>query len=141
MDALFIRYYNVSFLFFYFVSISLDLYFLISLLCCFFLCFFFFKQKTAYEMRISDWSSDVCSSDLLVLVTARLPNEQLTLDLKARAAEWADAGIATVQAIGDCNAPATIAAAVFAGHRYAREFGEVIDPDVVPFRRERIAVG
>src|SRR3546814_9579212 len=31
-----------------------------------FLCFFFFfKQKTAYEMRISDWSSDVCSSDLI----------------------------------------------------------------------------
>src|SRR3546814_11173959 len=29
------------------------------------LSFFFFKQKTAYEMRISDWSSDVCSSDLL----------------------------------------------------------------------------
>src|SRR3546814_15346908 len=27
------------------------------------MCFFFFKQKTAYEMRISDWSSDVCSSD------------------------------------------------------------------------------
>src|SRR3546814_5883055 len=36
--------------------------------CVFFRCklffFFFFKQKTAYEMRISDWSSDVCSSDL-----------------------------------------------------------------------------
>src|SRR3546814_9713570 len=31
-------------------------------------CFFFFKQKTAYEMRISDWSSDVCSSDLALLV-------------------------------------------------------------------------
>src|SRR3546814_9762521 len=30
------------------------------------LLFFFFKQKTAYEMRISDWSSDVCSSDLTV---------------------------------------------------------------------------
>src|SRR3546814_8908060 len=29
-----------------------------------FVCFFFFKQKTAYEMHISDWSSDVCSSDL-----------------------------------------------------------------------------
>src|SRR3546814_5006162 len=29
------------------------------------LLFFFFKQKTAYEMRISDWSSDVCSSDLV----------------------------------------------------------------------------
>src|SRR3546814_9077444 len=39
-------------------------------MCCFLIhfllfCFFFFKQKTAYEMRISDWSSDVCSSDLL----------------------------------------------------------------------------
>src|SRR3546814_6583945 len=32
-----------------------------------FFCFFFFKQKTAYEMRISDWSSDVCSSDLLLV--------------------------------------------------------------------------
>src|SRR3546814_6378536 len=30
--------------------------------------FFFFKQKTAYEMRISDWSSDVCSSDLTLFV-------------------------------------------------------------------------
>src|SRR3546814_13948801 len=39
-------------------------------LCCF-LCFFF-KQKTAYEMRISDWSSDVCSSDLHILESARL---------------------------------------------------------------------
>src|SRR3546814_19436970 len=31
------------------------------------LSFFFFKQKTAYEMRISDWSSDVCSSDLFMI--------------------------------------------------------------------------
>src|SRR3546814_11573104 len=33
-------------------------------MCSFVFVFFFFKQKTAYEMRISDWSSDVCSSDL-----------------------------------------------------------------------------
>src|SRR3546814_5848317 len=33
-------------------------------MCVILFCFFFFKQKTAYEMRISDWSSDVCSSDL-----------------------------------------------------------------------------
>src|SRR3546814_7356879 len=32
---------------------------------------FFFKQKTAYEMRISDWSSDVCSSDLSLILYAR----------------------------------------------------------------------
>src|SRR3546814_4983932 len=35
------------------------------------LVFFFFKQKTAYEMRISDWSSDVCSSDLRRLFRRR----------------------------------------------------------------------
>src|SRR3546814_20764052 len=37
-------------------------------MCVFFL-FFFFKQKTAYDMRISDWSSDVCSSDLIISVS------------------------------------------------------------------------
>src|SRR3546814_2713912 len=35
--------------------------------------FFFFKQKTAYEMRISDWSSDVCSSDLVQEALVDLP--------------------------------------------------------------------
>src|SRR3546814_3728581 len=40
--------------------------------------FFFFKQKTAYEMRISDWSSDVCSSDLPVE-----PGEDVRLDVHA----------------------------------------------------------
>src|SRR3546814_3279031 len=37
---------------------------MLELMYCYLICFFF-KQKTAYEMRISDWSSDVCSSDLL----------------------------------------------------------------------------
>src|SRR3546814_9234858 len=38
--------------------------------------FFFFKQKTAYEMRISDWSSDVCSSDLhCTIVTSESPKK------------------------------------------------------------------
>src|SRR3546814_17570668 len=40
------------------------------------ICFFFFKQKTAYEMRISDWSSDVCSSDLPHLLSAPLANQR-----------------------------------------------------------------
>src|SRR3546814_8548480 len=39
-------------------------FFVMSLVCLFSVFVFFFKQKTAYEMRISDWSSDVCSSDL-----------------------------------------------------------------------------
>src|SRR3546814_4921538 len=38
---------------------------ILSVVCCHVIYFFFFKQKTAYEMRISDWSSDVCSSDLV----------------------------------------------------------------------------
>src|SRR3546814_1821635 len=41
--------------------------------------FLFFKQKTAYEMRISDWSSDVCSSDLQVLGSDGTNEPQLIL--------------------------------------------------------------
>src|SRR3546814_5938102 len=43
-----------------------------SVYCRLFLFLFFFKQKTAYERRISDWSSDVCSSDLRVLIMRAL---------------------------------------------------------------------
>src|SRR3546814_5673704 len=39
--------------------------------------FFFFKQKTAYEMRISDWSSDVCSSDLVRFEHDGFPAKQV----------------------------------------------------------------
>src|SRR3546814_3743152 len=46
-------------------------------MCCDLDCFFFFKQKTAYEMRISDWSSDVCSSDLPDVVFADEPTGNL----------------------------------------------------------------
>src|SRR3546814_6251015 len=44
---------------------------------------FLFKQKTAYEMRISDWSSDVCSSDLLALAR---PEIAFTLNVEERTA-------------------------------------------------------
>src|SRR3546814_5889095 len=47
--------------------------------------FFFFKQKTAYEMRISDWSSDVCSSDLPVAAQLR-EALQASFDIIARLA-------------------------------------------------------
>src|SRR3546814_11308663 len=48
--------------------------FFVLVLCVF---FFFFKQKTAYEMRISDWSSDVCSSDLPVDADGNVTNNTL----------------------------------------------------------------
>src|SRR3546814_14125444 len=49
--------------------------------------FFFFKQKTAYEMRISDWSSDVCSSDLRVLAEREAARRALAADLDADIAD------------------------------------------------------
>src|SRR3546814_4795938 len=42
-------------------------------------CFFFFKQKAAYEMRISDWSSDVCSSDLITMSAYSQADGELTI--------------------------------------------------------------
>src|SRR3546814_8251785 len=48
--------------------------------------FFFYKQKTAYEMRISDWSSDVCSSDLLPEPEETGSSFEENAVLKARAA-------------------------------------------------------
>src|SRR3546814_2454226 len=51
--------------------------------CIVYICFFFFKQKTAYEMRISDWSSDVCSSDL----TGRIARMRLQARRTARLSE------------------------------------------------------
>src|SRR3546814_20309754 len=65
------------------------------------LVFFFFKQKTAYEMRISDWSSDVCSSDLrqIVRTCAQQCGRRVRLRAERRAAhqhperlEWRPAG-------------------------------------------------
>jgi dimethylamine/trimethylamine dehydrogenase len=72
----------------------------------------------------------------LVPVTARLPEDGLWHDLEARRGEWAAKGVRTVTRIGDCLAPGLIAAAVYSGHRYAREFGEPRDFATVPFLRE-----
>src|SRR3546814_8493897 len=51
------------------------------MLCDLLFLFFFFKQKTAYEMRISDWSSDVCSSDLRLIVQHGLECGVVAADL------------------------------------------------------------
>src|SRR3546814_10698602 len=72
--------------------------FIVSGLYCF---FFFFKQKTAYEMRISDWSSDVCSSDLNLFRVGKELEERahsrdfaamldISLDAKAAVGVFAD---------------------------------------------------
>src|SRR3546814_12637481 len=66
------------------------------------LSFFFFKQKTAYEMRISDWSSDVCSSDL-ILQSAAATLVPVTTELGGKSPniifEDADIGAAVTGAV------------------------------------------
>jgi dimethylamine/trimethylamine dehydrogenase len=47
-----------------------------------------------------------------------------------------DGRLASLRLVGDADAPNLIAQAVFAGHLAARELGEDVDPDAVPFRRE-----
>ncbi len=78
------------------------------------------------------------AADALVLVTARLPNDQLYRALAERMETGAAGLPQTLKRIGDCDAPAIIAAAVYAGHRYAREL-EV--PDAPAARRDRAAPG
>jgi dimethylamine/trimethylamine dehydrogenase len=74
--------------------------------------------------------------DAVLMVTSRLPNESLMLDLTARAAAWADHGIQSVKVIGDAQAPAAIAWATYAGHRYAEELDAADIGDALPFKRE-----
>jgi dimethylamine/trimethylamine dehydrogenase len=71
----------------------------------------------------------------VVTVTSRLPNDELARSLDGLAEAVAAAGIVSITSIGDCLAPSTIAAAVYAGHRYAREF-DLPRCDEVAFKRE-----
>jgi dimethylamine/trimethylamine dehydrogenase len=77
----------------------------------------------------------------VVMVTARIQNDMLYEDLLARSSEWPAAGIRTVDRIGDAIAPGTIAAAVFSGHRYARELDQTPRGDEVAFLRENAELG
>src|SRR3546814_5860468 len=61
--------------------------------------FFFFKQKTAYEMRISDWSSDVCSSDLPRLPRCRRARAGARRGEKNRDGSWRRPGARPLPAL------------------------------------------
>jgi len=71
----------------------------------------------------------------LILVTGRMAEDSLYRGLLAMAGQWQAAGIRSVTRIGDCLAPSSIADAVHAGHRWAREFDRP-PAEIVP-RRER----
>ncbi len=81
---------------------------------------------------------DTLLAATVVLVTSRKPNDELLIELNADSGRLADAGISSLTAIGDCNCPSTIAAAVHDGHRVAREFDAPPKNPDLPFRREEI---
>src|SRR3546814_21063429 len=60
--------------------------------------FFFFKQKTAYEMRISDWSSDVCSSDLEIELLQKLSARREAIEKRERELDMREALAAAAEA-------------------------------------------
>jgi dimethylamine/trimethylamine dehydrogenase len=60
-------------------------------------------------------------ADAVLLVTARLPRDELFLALHERQGEWPACGVRSVNCVGDAWAPTTIAGAVWAGRRYAEE--------------------
>ncbi len=70
----------------------------------------------------------------VVMVTSRLPEDAAYQELAADTQRLSDSGIVTLKQIGDCHGPATIAAAVYEGHRFARELGEEVSE--IPYRRE-----
>ncbi len=76
------------------------------------------------------------AADAVVMVTSRIGNDDLWTGLKSREDEWPDAGIRSVKVIGDAQAPAPIAWATYAGHRFARELDGADIGDALPFRRE-----
>ena len=78
--------------------------------------------------------------DAVLMVTARLPDDLLYLQLKDCSAERSASGIKSVNVIGDANAPAAIAWATYAGQRYAEELDEPDRGDALPFRREVAAL-
>jgi dimethylamine/trimethylamine dehydrogenase len=65
------------------------------------------------------------TADAVVLVTSRIPTDSLYKEIagKIESAGPGSEPVPTLDKIGDCDAPAIIAAAVYAGHRYARELG------------------
>ena len=76
----------------------------------------------------------------VVMVTQRTPDDALYHAILASVAGDASRLPFTLRRIGDCEAPAIVAAAVYAGHRYARELGETVDIDM-PMKHDRVDVG
>ncbi len=87
---------------------------------------------------IYDGSPLAIDGDGLLLVAARDPADALERELASLRAAGGFPELKSLRAIGDCHVPGAIYAAVYSGHRAARELGESMDPDAVGYLRERV---
>ena len=94
------------------------------------------KEQEAIIQHVVSQEQRSLLTHNLILVTARQPDHQLYFDLIDDPEAMQERDVRSVTRIGDCLAPSTIAAAVYAGHLYARDFNESMDIDEVPYRRE-----
>jgi len=81
-------------------------------------------------------SESIIETDYLVPISARVANDELWRGLNAQREKFTDRGGLSLQRAGDCRAPGIIAAAVYAGHKAARELGQTD----VQFKRDRVVV-
>jgi dimethylamine/trimethylamine dehydrogenase len=95
------------------------------------------EPEACVVASVLDGAETVLPRDVMVLAADREPVTSLH---DALAPALQDGRLDSLRLIGDADAPNLIAQAVFAGHLAAREFGEDIERDAVPFRRERFSV-
>jgi len=89
------------------------------------------KQSAAEVEGIYGTDAQEIACDAVMMVAGQAPNDTLYRSLSAEPRNQ------RIVSLGDCQAPATIASAIFAGHKFARDLG-LADPDVVPFLREDV---
>ena len=104
------------------------------------------RNLTAYDGKkvtiecVYTGSETEMQVDGLVMITARIPNDDWYYELGSKTDALSAAGIKSLARIGDCLAPGTIAHPVYSGHKYASEFVEPVPGDV-PFKREVSVLG
>jgi dimethylamine/trimethylamine dehydrogenase len=93
-------------------------------------------QKSVISECMFSGQTEEHATDAVVMVTSRVGDDSLWLELESRENQWADKGVKSIKLIGDAQSPAPIAWATYAGHRFARELDMPDIGDDLPFRRE-----
>ena len=94
------------------------------------------QSLIGFEPGRARFESVYLAADYLLPVGARLPNDELWQQLEVRRDEFEARGGLSIRRIGDCHAPGIVAAAVYAGHKAARELGQA----EIEVKRDRVVV-